>query len=172
MVKLLDRLCAALAVAAGSLFIFVTFSICYSVFTRAIHAPSPVWIIQFNEYSMLWITFLGTAWLLPREKHISIKIVMFRLTEKARRRLRICHDILGVILCLAFCYYCTNSTWEHYVRKIIDVQAIDVPKAFILVVIPVGFFLLSLQFIRRLVEDISINKSNPPEVRPVPDDAE
>ena len=149
-------MCTAFAVVAGALFLFVTFSICYSILTRAIHAPSPVWIIQFNEYSMLWITFLGTAWLLHRDKHISIEIIMVRLSEKAKRVFSVCHDILGMLLCLAFFYYCSISTWEQYSRHIIDVQAIDVPKAFVVAIIPIGFLLLSLQFIRKLLEDLGV----------------
>jgi C4-dicarboxylate transporter, DctQ subunit len=158
-VKLLDRVCTALAAIAAVLFLFVTFSICYSIITRALQVASPIWVIQFNEYSMLWITFLGTAWLLRRKKHIRIEIIMVRLPEKAKKVFNICHDVLGTLLCMAFCYYCSISTWEQYSRNIIDVQAIDVPKAFIVVVIPVGFFLLALQFIRQFFEDFEITKA-------------
>ena len=158
MVALLDKISSAFAVLAGALFFFVTFSITYSVFTRAIHAPSPIWIIQFNEYSMLWITFLGTAWLLSENKHISIEILMSRLSRKAKKIFHIGHDILGFLLCSAFCYYCSISTWEQYSRHIIDVQAVDVPKAFVVMIIPIGFLLLSLQFVRRLFEDLEILK--------------
>lgn len=156
MVKLLDRVCTAMAVAAGALFLFVTFSICYSILTRAVHLPSPIWIIQFNEYAMLWITFLGTAWLLQKNKHISIHIVTSRLSIKTERIFKIGHDLLGLLLCLAFCYYCSLSTWEQYSRHIIDVQAIDVPKALVVMVIPIGFLLLFLQFVRQLFEDCGI----------------
>jgi TRAP-type C4-dicarboxylate transport system permease small subunit len=37
---------------------------------------------------------------------------------------------------------------------VIDVQAVDIPKGFVLVVIPLGFFLLCLQFLRRFFEGL------------------
>lgn len=156
MVALLDKVCTALAVVAGTLLLFVTFSICYSIFARATQLPNMIWIVQFSEYSMLWITFLGTAWLLPRDKHISLRIIMIRLSPKATKVFRLFHDILGILLCTAFFYYCIISTWDLYARNIVDVQAIDVPKALVVMVIPLGFLLLTLQFIRRLFEDLGI----------------
>ena len=159
MIKLLDRLCSALAVVAGGLVLFMTFSICYFIFTRTVGVSSPIWVVQFNEYTMLWIAFLGTAWLLAKDKHISIQIVTSRLSDRGKRIFRTIHDGAGLLVCLGFFYYCSLSTWDHFMRKIIDVQAVDVPKAYIVSVIPFGFLLLSLQFIRRLVEDLRLPKN-------------
>lgn len=114
----------------------------------------PVWIVQFNEYAMLWITFLGTAYLLMMNRHASIQIVVGRLGEKGKRYFGLAHNLLGLVLCLGLTYFCTSSTWEHFARNVIDVQAVDVPKGYILLVIPLGFLLLSLQFLRRFVEGL------------------
>jgi TRAP-type C4-dicarboxylate transport system permease small subunit len=154
MVKILDRVCTALAVVAGALILFMTFSISYFILTRATGVPSPIWVVQFNEYSMLWIAFLGTAWLLGKDRHISIQIVTSRLSERGKRIFRAIQDVAGFLVCLGFCYYCSFSTWDYFVRNIIDVQAVDVPRAYVVSVIPFGFLLMALQFIRRLVEDI------------------
>lgn len=153
MIKVLDRLCEAFAAVAGALFLFITGTICYSIVTRTLNWPTPIWVIQFNEYALLWMTFLASAWLLSKDKHISIQIVTSRLSSRKKRALRTVHDIMGLLLCATFCYFCALSTWEHYVRGIVDVQPVDVPKAYVLVIIPVGFLLLALQFVRRIVED-------------------
>jgi C4-dicarboxylate transporter, DctQ subunit len=151
--KLLDRVCAALAVVAASLFLFLTFSICYSIFTRTVGLYTPVWTVQFDEYSMLWLTFLGTAWLLSRNRHVSIELVVSRFGEKGKRVFRTVHDFLGLFLCATLCYFSAACTWDHFLRNVIDVQGVDVPKAYVIVVIPLGFLLLFLQFIRRIVDD-------------------
>jgi TRAP-type C4-dicarboxylate transport system permease small subunit len=80
-IKALDRVCTFLAVVSGLIVVFVTFSIGYSILSRAIGLPSAVWVIQFNEYALLWMTFLGTAWLLSQKKHISVHIILQRLSE-------------------------------------------------------------------------------------------
>jgi C4-dicarboxylate transporter DctQ subunit len=152
-VKLLDWVCAALAVVAASLFLFLTFTICYSIFTRSVGLPSPVWTVQFDEYAMLWLTFLGTAWLLSRNRHVSIELVVSRFSDRGKRVFAMIHDFMGVVLCAVLCYYSSLCTWDHFQRSVIDVQGVDVPKAYILAVIPLGFLLLLLQFIRRIVDD-------------------
>jgi TRAP-type C4-dicarboxylate transport system permease small subunit len=152
-IKLLDRVCAGLAIVAASLFLFLTFSICYTIFTRTLGIPSPVWTVQFDEYSLLWLTFLGTAWLLSRNRHVSIELVVSRLNEKGKKVLGAVNDLLGLILCATICYYSWICTWDHFRRNVIDVQGVDVPKAYVIVVIPLGFLLLFLQFFRRIVED-------------------
>jgi TRAP-type C4-dicarboxylate transport system permease small subunit len=151
-IKLLDKVCTGLAVVAAALFLFCTFSICYSILTRSMRIMGPIWVVQFNEYAMLWITFLGTAYLLMKNRHASIQIITSRLSEKGKHFFGQAHNLLGVVLCAGLCYFCFTSTWEHFARNVIDVQAVDVPKGYILLVIPLGFLLLSLQFLRRFVE--------------------
>ena len=154
MVRVLDRVCTLLAIVAALLFLFMTFSICYSIITRAVGLPTPVWTVQLNEYALLWMTFLGTAWLLGENRHVSIQIIVSRLNRKGKRVFRTIHDFMGLLLCGTICYVGTLTTWEHFQRNVIDVQVIDVLKALVIIVIPAGFFLLALQFIRRIAEDL------------------
>jgi len=154
MIRLLDRVCGVLAVVAALLFLFMTFTICYSIITRAVGLPTPVWTVQLNEYAMLWMTFLGTAWLLAKNRHVSIQIVVSRLNQKGKKVFQTIHNFMGLLLCATICYFGALTTWEHFERNVIDVQVIDVPKALVIIVIPVGFLLLALQFIRRIVEDL------------------
>lgn len=152
MTKLLDRLCSGLAVLAAGLFLFCTFSICFSIMTRSLRILGPVWVVQFNEYAMLWITFLGTAYLLMKNRHVSIQIVTGRLGVKGKKVIAQVHAALGILLCLGLFFFTLSSTWEHFVRGVIDVQAVDVPKGYVLMVIPFGFLLLTLQFLRKFIE--------------------
>lgn len=153
MIKLLDKVCAALAVIAAGLFLFLTFSICYTIFTRTLGLPTPIWTVQFDEYSLLWMTFLGTAWLLSRNRHVSIELVVSRFGEKGKRVFGVINDSLGLILCATICYYSYLCTIDHIRRNVIDVQGVDFPKGYVIAVIPLGFLLLFLQFVRRIVED-------------------
>lgn len=154
----MDRVCTLLAVLSGGIIVFITLSIGYSILSRATGLPSIVWVIQFNEYGLLWMTFLGTAWLLARKKHISVHIILQHLSEKNKKRFAVVHALMGIILCGLFCWFTAFTTIEKIGRKVIDVQAIDVPIGYVLTVIPVGFFLLFLQFIRNLIEAIQAQK--------------
>jgi len=155
MIRLLDRVCRICAVMGALLLLFVTFSITYSIVTRQMGLGSPIWVFQFNEYSLLWITFLGTAWLLSENKHVQISLLTNVLSQKANKVLTIMHSIVGFFLCGALAWYGFFSTKDHLIRNVIDTQAVDVPKWLILAVIPFGFALLSLQFLKKLYLSIA-----------------
>ncbi|MEE4363971.1 MAG: TRAP transporter small permease [Desulfotignum sp.] len=147
--KAIDKLLGIMAFFAGVLLLFVTFSISYTIFSRITGLSSPLWVLQCNEYALLWITFLGTAWVLKRDKHVSIDLVTGRLSPKKQSWFRLFHSLLGMLLCLVFLWYGTRVTIEQFQRGVVDVQAVDVPKYIILMVIPIGFFALVLQFARQ-----------------------
>jgi C4-dicarboxylate transporter DctQ subunit len=140
-----------MAVLGGFLLLFITFSIAYSIVTRKLNLPTPVWVVQFNEYALLWVPFLATAWILSRNQHVSVQFLVQYLGRRGRSALDLIHSLVGMILCGIFCLYGISTTWDHYVRGVIDVASVDVPKSYPLVIIPVGFFLLTLQFLSRFL---------------------
>lgn len=152
MINALDRVCVFLAVLSGLIIVFVTLSIGYAILSRATGLPGAVWVVQFNEYALLWMTFLGTAWLLARKKHIAVHIVIQRLGEKGKRVVSVVHALMGMALCGLFCWFTAFTAIEKIRRNVIDVQAVDIPIGYVLIVIPLGFLLLFLQFLRNLVE--------------------
>lgn len=160
--RILDKLFNWMAVLAGLLLLFICFSICYSILTRSLSLSSPVWILQFNEYSLLWITFLGTAWTLVRGRHVSVDLLTGRLGERTGIYFRLFHGILGTVVCVVLLWYGSATTWGHFQNGITDVKAVDVPKYLILVVIPIGFFLLTLQFVRQFFSTVKELRGEPP----------
>jgi TRAP-type C4-dicarboxylate transport system permease small subunit len=161
--KAIDNLLSLMALFAGMLLLFITFTICYSILSRITGLPSFLWILQFNEYALLWITFLGTAWVLKRNKHVSIDLVTGRFSQSSQTWFRLFHCLLGLALCLVFLWYSAQTTFEQYQRNVIDVQAVDISKYMILVIIPIGFFALVLQFVRQFfvtIEEVRRRSKN------------
>jgi TRAP-type C4-dicarboxylate transport system permease small subunit len=149
--KAVDVIIDALAVVAGLLLLFITFSISYTILARFVDLPAPVWVVQFNEYALLWMTFLGAAWLLKRGKHVSIDLLTSQLSPRRRPMLDLVHSAMGLGLCGVLFWYAARVTWGQFQRGVIDVQAVDVPKSLILLVIPLGFLLLDARFLLNLL---------------------
>ena len=161
--KVLDRIFDFLAVVISLILVFTTLSIGYAIFVRALNLPGPVWIVQFNEYAMLFATFLGSAWLLSKRKHVSIELVVSRFSRRGQKIFDLIHSLMGMGLCAILCWYGALTTVENFQRNVINVQAVDVPMAYIIFVIPLGFFLLFLQFTRNLVVGINELRNLGPE---------
>jgi TRAP-type C4-dicarboxylate transport system permease small subunit len=79
---------------------------------------------------------------------------MTRFGRRKQTILLFIQDTVSTALCGVFCYLGGLSTWEHVRDKVVDVGSIDVPKGWVIGVIPLGFFLLTLQFFLRTVEDV------------------
>ena len=154
MLKLFARISAVSAVFGAGIMLFIMFSISYGALTRTFNLPSPIWIVQINEYSLVWVCFLATAWVLAENKHVRVDILMTRFGRRKQTILLFIQDTVSTALCGVFCYLGGLSTWEHLRDKVVDVGSIDVPKGWVIGVIPLGFFLLTLQFLLRTVEDV------------------
>ncbi len=161
--KVLDKIFEFLAVVVSLILVFTTLSIGYAIFVRALNLPGPVWIVQFDEYAMLFATFLGSAWLLSKRKHVSIELIVSRFSQRGQKVFDLIHSLMGIGLCAILGWYGALTTVENFQRHVINVQAVDVPMAYIIFVIPLGFFFLILQFIRNLAEGIRELKNLEPE---------
>jgi TRAP-type C4-dicarboxylate transport system permease small subunit len=161
--KVLDKIFDFLAVVISLILVFTTLSIGYAIFVRALNLPGPVWIVQFNEYAMLFATFLGSAWLLSKRKHVSIELVVSRFSRRGQKIFDLIHSLMGMGLCAILCWYGTLTTVENIQRNVIHVQAVDVPVAYIIFVIPLGFFFLFLQFTRNFVAGLHALRNSGPE---------
>lgn len=153
--RVLDRIHDFLAVVIAVILVFMTLSIGYAIFVRAVNLPGPVWIVQFNEYAMLFATFLGSSWLLSKGRHVSVDLLVSRFSPRTQQFFALVHSLLGMGLCATLCWYGAATTIENFQRNVINVQAVDVPMAYVIFVIPLGFFLLVVQFLRNFIEGIS-----------------
>ena len=144
--RIVNGVVTGMAVLAGLILLFITFSISYGIATRALGFQSPVWTVQFNEYSLLWMTFLGSAWVLSRRKHVSIDLITGRLNPRARRIAEIIHSLMGIGVCGVLCWYSSLIDLSFFRRGVTDVQAVDMPKFLVLFVIPFGFLVSPCNF--------------------------
>ncbi|MGO9571505.1 MAG: TRAP transporter small permease [Desulfomonilaceae bacterium] len=159
--KLIDYVSKLFALVAGVLLVLVTVSIGYVIFARIVNISSPAWIVQFTEYALLWMTFLGTAWVLGRNRHVAIDLITSRLSPRGNVVVDIAHGLVGCGVCAVLCWFGFLTTWSMFQRGVTDVQVVDVAKYQVVLIIPLGFFLLALQFLRKMLIGFrSIKHSN------------
>ena len=140
-----------LAVLAGLVCVIIAYdmvSVDIEIMSRFFLDRPHLWVVEVCEYSLLIITFLGATWVLKQDKHVRMDIVLVRLNDKAQNILNAATCIMGAIICLIITWYGANITWENFIKGTTFLKAVGFPKAPIMSVIPIGCFLLSLQFIR------------------------
>jgi C4-dicarboxylate transporter DctQ subunit len=155
-----DRLIGTLAFIAGVLLLLITIFVCYAVIMRYAGFKPPVWVLQFTEYALLWITFLGAAWLLKKDGHIRIDTLISRLNPASFRKVGIIDDFLGIIVSAIIFWFGTLHTIDCYQRTIMEVKGVIVPKFAVFLIIPLGGLALAIQFGRDCFNKIR-SKSRP-----------
>ena len=107
-----------------------------------------VGIDQISGTLLLYITFLGAAWVLRREEHVTIDLLVTGRSPKVRR-LHVVSSIIGALVCLLLTVFGTLEVIGSWQRGILIPAELEIPRAINLAVIPLGSFLLCLQFVRR-----------------------
>lgn len=147
--NIFDQVCTVLAILAGVLVIFVFAIVNSEVIIRSttVHSISE-WMIEVSEYCLLFMTFLGTTWLLRRDGHVKIELVLSRLEPRHQVVIRVFNSIICAIACLILTWYSARVTWTNFQSGFLYGGGLMPPYWIILSIIPVGSFLLSIQFMR------------------------
>ena len=106
-------------------------------------------IDQISGTMLLYITFLGAAWVLRREEHVTLDLLVGRIGPEVRRQLLIWGSLAGALVCLAVAGFGAFETVTSWQRGIRIPAELEMPRAINLVAIPVGCLFLGLQFVRR-----------------------
>jgi len=144
-----DRTLDAFSVLAGVLLVTIMLTVSIKVFFRYFLHTTILAVDEIAEISMLYLTFLAAAWLLRRGGHITIDLLFARLKPKTQARLNIITSVFGLFLSLILVWYGTAATVSFWQRGILTPTIMELPRAAIIAVIPVGSLLLGLQFLRR-----------------------
>lgn len=144
--RAVEFLTNAFAYVAGVMILLAGLFVSYSVTVRYMHFNPPIWVLQFTEYALLWITFMGAPWLLRSEGHVRIDTFVVLMGGRLRRAAEVLVSLLGAVVCLIIVWFGAANTIDLYQRRIMDVKGITVPEYPLFVIIPVGAALLLLQF--------------------------
>jgi len=142
-----DRTNDLLTFFAGILLYIIAIGVLVMITVR-LFGTTAVWIFDITEYAILWITFLGTTWVLKRKQHVKTELITDRLAPKTRALLNIITSAIAAITCLVVAWYGAMITWEYYQIGYVVPTEWRPLEAPIIMIIPVGCFLLFIQFLR------------------------
>ena len=146
--RLFDTVVDGMAALAGVILVFITAAVCYTIGMRFLFTKTTIWIIPTTEYALLWIVFLATTWLLRERGHITTDIIYVHLRKKTKHSLDGITCIIGGLACGTLVVLGVIHLCDCIAGGVTDVRAVTVPKSAVFIIIPVGSFLLAVQFFR------------------------
>ena len=126
-----------------------------NVVTRWVGISVP-WLFSLSIFILISFIFLGTGYTLGEGRHITVDVVTMHLPENSRSSL----EILGYIFCLPFSLilFWQGTKWLYlaYIIKMTagatSLSTLTIPFWVIILPVPIGGFLLSLQTLRLIVK--------------------
>ncbi len=128
--------------------------ITYEAFMRyAFNAPT-TWVKEISIYLCIAIGFLAAAYTLMKDGHFSITVVVDKLKPKNRRILKTFTILLGILYSAVFVYKGIDMVIFSYQIEDVSSGLLEVPIWVPQLLLPIGAFLLLLQFINKLTAEI------------------
>jgi TRAP-type C4-dicarboxylate transport system permease small subunit len=149
LMALFDHVVDGMIFLAGLILVFIMLSVCLEVILRYFLNCPQVWVTEVTEVLLLYITFLGTTWLLRQEGHVKVDIILNRLKPRMLALLGIFSSAIGILVSITLTVSGFQLTWDYVQRGIYTPTAMEIPVSIIIVIIPVGSLMLLLQFVRR-----------------------
>lgn len=144
-----DLLLKAGGALAGLLMVAAMLIVCAKVFMRYGLGIGFLGADQISGHMLLFITFLGAAWVLSREEHVTIDIVYSHVPPGVQRILAVATSLLCAGVCLALLVYGVLEVHSSWSRGILIAAELEIPRWSTLFIIPLGSLFLLIQFLRR-----------------------
>ena len=152
LLRILDRIEDAMSFGAILLLAAITAAVCLEVFMRYVLNDPLVWVVEFAEYSLLYICFLGTAWALREGNHVRVDIFLSAFSERWRQRFGVVSSLLGLGITSVFVIWGALAVREKFISGAYNPTVVEFPTWIVLLCIPVGSLILAFRFLRNMVE--------------------
>ena len=134
---------------AGVLLVSVMIFVTVAVFLRYVLNRPIGWVVEICEYSLVCITFLVAAWVLRKEGHVRVDLILSLLRPRTQLLLNTITSGLSTIVCLILTFFAGKVTRELFRGDYFTPTILMIPKFIFISVITFGSLWLSIQFIRR-----------------------
>ena len=144
----------------GVLLIIITFVLFGNVVLRYLFSSNLGWAEEFSRYGIVWITLIGASACASKGAHITVDAISRFLSRRGRRALE--------IAVIAVCIGCSVLLFWYSLKITLRItrlgqmsSTLGVPMMYAYGAMPVGFFLMSVRFIEKLIQQLRGGNGSP-----------
>ncbi len=125
---------------------FMVASIFYDVTLRYVFVAPTFWALEVNTFLLVFLCTIPAADVLQIGSQIRISFLIDRLRPKHRARLEIMRCLVGLFFCAVMTWKGTGMAWQAWEHNDRMSTSLGTPLVIPYLFLPVGFFLLALQY--------------------------
>lgn len=149
--RLYDRLLLALAWLAAAIFAATALAIPVNVVLRNGFGTAIYGLLELIEYGLLAATFLAAPWVLAKNAHVSVDLLVSALRPGARRLLEALANLVGAGVSAVFLWYAVEAALRSMARGSMVRASFVFPEWWLLSIAPLAMALILVEFLRRLL---------------------
>lgn len=129
----------------------IAVSIIIEVIARSIFNSPTLWAVEVSTYAIIATGFLGSALVLRRGRHLEINLLTARLSMTTQKWAGVITDLCGAVFCFLVCFSGIRFVELSQIMGAVSVSELRVPLWIPQLTIPIGFALLGLEFLSRIM---------------------
>ena len=137
------------AVASALLLGLLALLVTGDVLARNLGLGTLPWILEVSEYGLPLATFLVAPWLLHRNEHVRLDVLLTALPRPAARLLDRLSDTVGLAVSLVFVVYGARAVSSSAQQGSLIIKSVVFPEWWLYAPVPVCFAFLAVEFVRR-----------------------
>ncbi|MCX8032741.1 MAG: TRAP transporter small permease [Thermoleophilia bacterium] len=146
-----DKLVNFLLLLSAILILLDTLAIAQDVIIRKTVDFTWAPLYELLTYTMVWLTFLGTAAIYRDHGHVRMESILGMLSKRAQNLLNFATSCVVVALCLLCLFLTARLTINDYLNHFILATVLNPVKWPIEMIIPISFLVLTIQAVRHAV---------------------
>jgi len=124
---------------------FLMLAISYEVVARYLFSATTLWINDVTGYLMLALTFLGGAFVMARDGHTRVDILVVHAGTRLRAFVAVFNNLVIIAVSIVMAGASGYVVWDAWQRNVQTTGIVDVPRWVIISPIFIGFLLLCIE---------------------------
>ena len=149
------------AVASALLLGVLALLVTGDVLARNLGLGTLPWILEVSEYGLPLATFLVAPWLLHRNEHVRLDVLLTALPRPAARLLDRLSDAVGLAVSIVFVIYGARAVSSSAQQGSLIIKSVVFPEWWLYAPVPVCFAFLAIEFVRRFFGTVALEGSGP-----------
>lgn len=146
-----EKLLTAGLILSALLIFFITVTVSADVILRNLNWANLPWVVEISEYFLFIATFLAAPWVMHKDGHTRVDLVIRMLPLRAGTITRTIADCVACAVCLFLLYYGGRTAIEAFRLNTQIFKQLVVPEWWLYSVIPVTGILLTTEFLMRIL---------------------
>ena len=134
--------------------IFIGIIVFYNVIMRYIFRKPIHWTTEITSLTLVFITFLGAAYMVKERKHIKFTLIYERLHGSGKRIVDILNSLAGIIFSIVLAWESWKATKIAIMTNMRTPSLLATPYYIPYLVITVGAIMIALEFLVRIYRSL------------------